>query len=345
MAEKLIDIMPAESFANKIDSAADRVRARQAASRIAQTLGFSATECEEIALVVSELASNLIEHASGGIIRLIPVQRPDRTGIRIESEDDGPGIADVEQALIDGFSTAGSLGIGLGTVNRLMDELEFYDSQQSGLHIVCHRWFRPPTGGVGTKGMTFGVSTRARSFSPENGDSFVIKQWKGFALAGIIDGLGHGAFAQRASYAARNYVEQHFDQPLESLFRGVERACRATRGVVMALARFDLANNRLRLANVGNVEVRLIGSAERFSPIVRRGVIGMNAPGPVCSEHPWSASDLLIMHSDGLRAHWKWDEFSELRHQEPACIASRLLAALGRIEDDATIIVGRRAFA
>lgn len=191
--------------------------------------------------------------------------------------------------------------------------------------------------------MTFGVATRACRFGPENGDAFILKQWEGQALAGVIDGLGHGAFAQRASQAARRYVEQHFDQPLESLFRGVERACKATRGVVMALARFDLPNQKLVVANVGNIEVRLVGSREKFGPVVRRGVIGMNAPRPVCSEHRWTSSDLLIMHSDGLQAHWNWADFSELHHLEPAIIASRLLAAVGKIEDDATIIFARCA--
>ena len=337
--------MAGESLAHKITSQVELIRACDAARKIAATVGFNPAECDEIVLVVSELASNLIEHATGGIIRINPLKQPERPGIRIESEDTGPGIADVEQAITDGFSTAGSLGIGLGTVNRLMDDLEFYDNRQSGLRLVCQRWMRPPTGGIGAKGMTFGVATRARRLGPDNGDTFIIKQWEGFALAGVIDGLGHGPFAQRASHAARHYLEQHFDQPLESLFRGVERACRATRGVVMALARFDLGKQKLTLANVGNIEIRLIGSAERFSPIVRRGVIGMNAPRPVCSEHPWTASDLLIMHSDGLSNRWKSDDFPDLAHHEPATIASRLLAALGKIEDDATIIVARRAAA
>jgi serine/threonine protein phosphatase PrpC len=191
--------------------------------------------------------------------------------------------------------------------------------------------------------MDFGVATRAYHLMPENGDAFMVKQWEGGALAGVIDGLGHGQFAQRASHAARHYLEQHFDQPLDSLFRGVERACRATRGVVMALARFDLANQKVTLGNVGNIEVRLIGNAERFSPIVRRGIIGANAPKPVLSEHPWTASDLLIMHSDGLRPHWTWDRFPNLIQEAPSIIASRLLAAFGKIEDDATVIVAKRA--
>lgn len=337
--------MATESFAIQVAGQASLVRARDAARDIAGAVGFNAAECEEIALVVSELASNLIEHASGGIIRINPLQPPERSGIRIESEDNGPGIPDVEQAFTDGYSTRGSLGLGLGAVNRLMDDLEFYENGQTGLHIVCQRWVRPPARSLAAKGMTFSVATRAYRLGSVNGDAFIIKQWEGFALAGIIDGLGHGPFAQRASSAARHYLEQHFDQPLDSLFRGVERACRATRGVVMALARFDLRNHKLTLANVGNIEIRLIGGAERFSPIVRRGVIGMNAPRPVCSEHPWTASDILIMHSDGLRSSWKWDDFSDLTHREPAIIASRLLTALGKMEDDATIIIARRAIA
>src|SRR5437868_8197732 len=137
-----------------------------------------------------------------------------------------------------------------------MDDLEFCSYVQRGLRIVCERWLGPKTARCITRGMACGVATRSCRFLPENGDAFVIKQWERGALAGIIDGLGHGQFARRASQTARFYVEQHFDQPLESLFRGVERACRTTRGVVMALAKFDLDEHKLTIANVGNIEVR-----------------------------------------------------------------------------------------
>ena len=75
----------------------------------------------------------------------------------------------------------------------------------------------------------------------------------------MIDGLGHGELARRASQTARRYVEHHFDQPLVNIFRGADRACRATRGVVMALARFDMVSRKVTIASVGNIEVRLIG--------------------------------------------------------------------------------------
>jgi hypothetical protein len=262
-------------------------------------------------------------------------------GIEIQSMDSGPGIANVEKAITDGYSTAGGLGVGLGTVNRLMDELEICSAPEGGLHLECRRWVRARNVESSFEGLTFGAATRSYKRLPENGDAFIFKRWGRNALAGVIDGLGHGQFAQRASQTARHYVEQHFDQPLEHLFRGVGLACRATRGVVMALARFDLTQQTLSIASVGNIETRLLGGAERFNLVVRRGIVGLNAPNPVPSEHPWTSSSVLIMHSDGLTTHWDANRFGELMRNEPNVIAQRLLLEFGRIDDDATVIVAR----
>jgi hypothetical protein len=76
---------------------------------------------------------------------------------------------------------------------------------------------------------------------------------------------------------------------------------------------------------------------------VRRGIVGLNAPKPVPVEHPWTAETLLIMHSDGLHTHWNWSDFGELQAAPPAVIANRLLSKLGKLDDDATVIVARSA--
>jgi anti-sigma regulatory factor (Ser/Thr protein kinase) len=326
-----------------VSQPAEIKRATDAARKCARELGFRATDCEEIALVVSELASNALKHAGGGSLELAPLQARGRTGLGITCEDKGRGIGDPESALTDGYSTAGSLGIGLGTVNRLMDDLEFNNQPGAGLRVVCHRWIRPKMGGLAARSLEFGAATRPCHNLHENGDAFVIKCWEEGALAGVLDGLGHGPLAQRASHTARQYIEQHFDQPLENLFLGVERACRATRGVVMALARFDLRANTLTLANVGNVEVRTVMGAVPLKINIRRGVLGLNAPKPLLTQHSWSAGELLIIHSDGVTARWQWDEFADLAHESARVIAAKLLAALGRNDDDATVLVIRNA--
>ncbi len=189
--------------------------------------------------------------------------------------------------------------------------------------------------------LAFGVATRPRQPGAVNGDAFVVKQWAESALVGVIDGLGHGQFAHRAAQAARQYVESHFDLPLDQIFRGAARACRATRGVVMALARFDWGRARLAFASVGNIEVRVFPSSEPFHFSIRRGIVGLNAPNAVVTEHPWPPGHLLVLHSDGLRTHWGWKDFPGLASQPAAALAQEFLRRLATKEDDATVIVVR----
>ena len=323
----------------EVDSSAKVRQSCELAVRLADSLGFPAAHCQEIGLVATELGTNLLRHASRGTMTISALPGGDPAGIRIETEDSGPGIHDVEQAIADGYSTAGGLGLGLGTVNRLMDELEVASAPGGGLHVVCQRWARPPLTGAFDRRLPFGVATRACRRSKENGDTFLIRQWDGKALVGVIDGLGHGHFAQRAALSARQYVEQHFDQPLDKLFRGAGRACRATRGVVMALARFDLERKRVELASVGHIEVRLAGTSEKLNLHVRRGIVGLNAPEAVVTENPWTGAGWLVMHSDGLTSRWDWEQFREVAHQAPSAIAQRMLLTLGKPDDDATVVV------
>ena len=343
MAQELAGCSSFSPVLLEVQGLADVSRSAEAAKALAGALGFPAESAEEIAVVVTELATNLLRHAGRGSITLTPLEEAARKGIRIESEDAGPGIGDIEQAMTDGYSTGGGLGLGLGTVNRLMDELDMFCGPRGGLHVTCQRWIRPKPAAIFATPLAFGAATRARRAYEENGDTFIIKRWEGNALAGVIDGLGHGPLAHRAAQTARNYIEQHFDQPLRSLFRGVDRACRATRGVVMALAHFDFQTQRFTAASVGNIEMKLAGSPEPFRPIVRRGIVGLNAPEPVCTEHPWSSACILVMHSDGLRAHWDWSEFPNQAAAAPGVIAQGLLQSLGKQDDDATVVVVRSA--
>jgi serine/threonine protein phosphatase PrpC len=224
-----------------------------------------------------------------------------------------------------------------------MDDLEFRPKADGGLRVICKRWRRPDSGGLFVRSLETGAASRAFKMHPENGDTFVVRQWPGFGLVGVIDGLGHGQYAHRASLTARQYVEQHFDQPLASLFRGTGRACRATRGVVMALARFDQARREFQLASVGNIETRVIGGPARANQIIRRGIIGAGAPDPVVTTHPWTPEMIVIMHSDGLRTHWQWSEFQQIEAEPPSVIALELLRRLGKNEDDATALVVKHA--
>jgi serine/threonine-protein kinase RsbT len=118
---------------------ADVECARREARSLAQRLGFGAADVECVGLAVSELATNLVRYARDGAIHLTTVSGPRGVGVEVESRDAGPGIADVGQALADGFSSSGGLGGGLPGVRRLMDDFELA-SGPTGTTIVARKW-------------------------------------------------------------------------------------------------------------------------------------------------------------------------------------------------------------
>jgi serine/threonine-protein kinase RsbT len=123
-----------------VNSDQDIVLARQKGRALANELGFSAVDATFIATAVSELARNILAYARKGEITLRAVHGSSRKGIQVVASDDGPGIPDIRQALRDGFSTSGSLGLGLPGVRRLMDEFEITSQPGQGTIVAVKKW-------------------------------------------------------------------------------------------------------------------------------------------------------------------------------------------------------------
>jgi serine/threonine-protein kinase RsbT len=123
-----------------IKSDQDIVLARQKGRAMAIELGFSSGEATLIATTISELARNIISYAGQGQILLKTVQGTKGTGLSVTAADEGPGIPDIQQAMRDGFSTSGSLGIGLPGVRRLMDEFEITSQPNRGTTVTVKKW-------------------------------------------------------------------------------------------------------------------------------------------------------------------------------------------------------------
>jgi serine/threonine-protein kinase RsbT len=123
-----------------INSDQDIVAARQRGRALAVELGFSAVDSTLIATAISELARNIVSYAGTGQITLKTIQNSTRQGILIVAADEGPGIHDLRQALRDGFSTSGSLGLGLPGVRRLMDEFEIASQPGRGTRVEVKKW-------------------------------------------------------------------------------------------------------------------------------------------------------------------------------------------------------------
>ena len=133
--------LPAEASI-RIDNDADIVEARQKGRELAGRLGFSATDLVLITTTISELARNIVLYANNGEVRIAELRDNGKDGVVVIARDEGPGIANVEKALQDGYSTSGSLGLGLPGVRRLMDEVEIHSALGRGTTVIAKKWKR-----------------------------------------------------------------------------------------------------------------------------------------------------------------------------------------------------------
>jgi serine/threonine-protein kinase RsbT len=111
---------------------------------MALSLGFGSFQAVQLATAVSEIATNQVRHAGGtGLVRMSETYRDGVAGIEVHATDEGPGIPDIEQALVDGFSTAGSLGVGLAGARRLVDDFAVKSVPGQGTTVRLVKWAGP----------------------------------------------------------------------------------------------------------------------------------------------------------------------------------------------------------
>jgi serine/threonine-protein kinase RsbT len=123
-----------------IHSSEDVVLVRQLVRTRAVELGFSLVDQTKLVTAASELARNGLEYGGGGVMRLDVLNDGPRRGIRLVFEDHGPGIADIEQAMKDGFTTGNGLGLGLGGAKRLVNEFDIVSTPGQGTRVTITRW-------------------------------------------------------------------------------------------------------------------------------------------------------------------------------------------------------------
>jgi serine/threonine-protein kinase RsbT len=116
--------------------------ARKVVQDRAVNLGFGTLERTKFVTAASELARNALVHGGGGTMALVELKANGRIGLQLEFKDRGPGIADVSLALKDGYTTARSLGLGLGGAKRLVNEFEITSSPADGTLVRIVQWKR-----------------------------------------------------------------------------------------------------------------------------------------------------------------------------------------------------------
>lgn len=306
--------------------------ARSAAVSLARGVGFPAGRADELAVAVSEAASNLDKHARDGSLLLQARFDDDVAGIELVTIDAGPGVADVGAAVRDGHSTAGTLGIGLGAIRRLANFAELFSVPGHGTALVARFWPERRQATVRCAGLT-----RPISGETDSGDAFAAL-FAGQAITGMLcDGLGHGPLAARAAGEAVSAVVENPVGDPAALLRRVHQRMGATRGGAVAVAQTD--GRVVRFAGLGNVAAWILAGDTRSGLTSVPGIAGFRARTIRQFEYPLPPGAIVVLHSDGLSSRWDVRELPGLASLDPLGIAAALLAEAGAHRDDAGILV------
>ncbi|SDE47838.1 ATP-binding protein [Limimaricola pyoseonensis] len=313
--------------------------ARRMARQLTEGAGLSEERGEAAAIVATEMATNLLRHAGGGQI-LLQVQPGRPATLALAAIDRGPGIADPDAALADGYSTAGSAGGGLGAMRRLADGFEMRSTPGAGTVVLCRFGrARPVLGGVEA-----GAFLMNYPGDRACGDAFAARDVGGRVDLAVIDGLGHGPRAQDAAEeAVAGLGAQRGDDPAQSL-TALSKGLAGSRGSVIGLAQIEAAERRLRFAGIGNISAMVFGGDGRLRRLIcREGRIGGQTRTPPVEQVDFTPGDTLILHSDGLASIRSIGELPQMAGASCAMIAAQLMQGRNRGRDDACALVARLA--
>ena len=323
--------------------------ARRRSVLLARRLDFDEETCGRLALVVTELGTNLVRHAQRG--RLLVAARDGAAGEAIEviALDSGPGMPDIDHCLRDGVSSSTTPGTGFGAVRRLADEFAAFSSAPGGTVVLARIAQRR---GAARKRLSeryaHGAVSVPAAGETQCGDAWAIVQQAGRASVLVVDGLGHGPDAETAAQACvAVFGAAPFDAPSAILARA-HVDMRATRGASAAVARLDADAREVTFCGVGNIAGRLTSGLGDRSFLCQHGTLGLQLTPLQDVTVAWPDHALLVMHSDGLAGRWDLRKTPGLLQCDPAIIAAWLIRDHIRGRDDATVIVvrvamGRRA--
>lgn len=314
--------------------------ARRGATELASRLSFDGETSGKLALAVTEAATNILKHAQRGQVLLRPVEGSAVAGIEMLALDRGPGIAGLANSLRDGYSTAGTAGTGLGCLFRLSSTCEIFSQPTRGTAIRLLLWANGVDGNTASQNFELGAVCVAKAGEPIPGDDWLTVHTGRYVSLLVADGLGHGVDAARASHAATKVLENAPTAEPRSIIELCHGALAATRGAAVGVVRLDPAAQLGSFAGVGNIVARVEGAATR-TLVSHNGTVGHNVRKIQEFAFPWLASQLLILHSDGLGTHWHLSEYPGLSIKHPGLIAGVLYRDFERGRDDATVVVIR----
>ena len=326
-----------------VEDASQVGQARRAAALMADRLEFADPEAGRVALIATELASNLVKHARGGEFLLRPVDNGDgeRAGIEMLALDRGPGIPDLRASRQEGFSTAGTLGHGLSAIERQADRWDIY-THEGGTAAVAEVWRTGPPPALQLPPIALGAVNVSLTGEAVCGDAWTWRLRVNRLAVLVADGLGHGMQANEAAQAAVTVFEKEHELTPQTLVENVHLALRATRGAAISALAVDLERGVARYAGLGNVSCAILAAAgTRQSLVSHNGTAGHQAPRIQEFNYPFARNSVAIMYTDGLGSHWNVNAYPGIKTRHPTLLAGLLYRDFSRRRDDVTVVVAR----
>jgi anti-sigma regulatory factor (Ser/Thr protein kinase) len=313
--------------------------ARRLAGDLARKTGMPPARIDQIAIVVTELATNLLKHGGGGHLHAARYADAEGSGLELLALDRGSGMGNVARCMEDGYSTAGSPGNGLGAVARLSDSVRIYSRPGQGSAVMV-RFAESKAQQAQT---LLGVVLAPYPGELVSGDNWTWSDTASGRTVMLVDGSGHGIEAARAADTAVRIFIENAAAPCESLVEHMHRALAPTRGAAVAVARIDTAAQLIRFVGVGNISALLVSGGKARHMVSHNGTAGHVAPRIREFTYEYEGDPLVLLHSDGLTSRWDFAAYPGLIAQYPSLIAGVLLRDHRRGRDDASVVVMRPA--
>ncbi|MEU9830030.1 ATP-binding protein [Streptosporangium sp. NPDC048047] len=309
---------------------------RRVAVTLAEARGFGEEDAGRVAVAVSEAASNLVKHAVEGVMLIRPhPEMPE--AIEVVALDRGPGMRDVSRALRDGYSTTGTLGIGLGGIARMASGYEVHSTPGRGTVVGMYFTTRDaPRPEARVSGITRPIGEETVC-----GDAFAIVETGATTTVMLCDGLGHGDLAAKASQEAVRLFLKDADRPPVTILERLHGGMRQTRGGAAAVAHVDRAAGRITFAGLGNVSAWITTQDRRQGMISVPGIAGHQARTLRQYEYDIPPEGVVVLHSDGLSDRWDITSYPGLVTRSPSVVAATLLRDAGTRRDDACVVALR----
>jgi anti-sigma regulatory factor (Ser/Thr protein kinase) len=320
----------------------DVASVRRRIAGLVTAIGYNETQAGRVAIVVTELAQNLLRHGRGGeILAGADPHRP--AGIEIMALDRGPGMADVASCLRDGFSTGGTSGNGLGAIQRLAHQLLIHSAKGGGTAVLVRMGMDDnpsgdtPVGGVPRRTAALCVPKHGQTVCGDTAAIVVRPDGKVAVL--LADGLGHGPEAAAASQEAARLFHKHQGETATASLTILHAGLRATRGAALATALIDPAARLVTYGGIGNIAGFITDTAGTRRMVSHSGTAGHTAGRIQEFYYPIHNRPVLVMFSDGLTTSWSPEGHPGLFALDPALIAGVLYRDHARGRDDASVVV------